>query len=362
MKYLIPAFLIWLIWTGQALAQSPPITVTLTTGDPTDDFIFTAPSVPGNNWLTIMDSSGRIEFSRQFPNRVFDFKAQGDKLTYFTGYFEVLDQYYQLIDTWKAVGYPTDNHDLQLLDNGNALLLVYKPRTVDLSAYGGHVTATVISCVIQEIGADKSLVWEWDGWDHNPISDTIVDLTLPRVDYEHCNAVEQDHDGNILLSERTLDQITKIDRQTGAVIWKLGGKANEFTFTNDAGFLYQHDIRRLANGNITIFDNGRAPLRDYSRAVEYEIDEVGKVITRTWEFRGPLAGCCGNVQRIESGPGAGNTLINFGSAHPTIVEVNPQGEVVFEADTPFSYRSFRLPWRRWWWLPVIWDSSAGSRQ
>lgn len=335
----------WLTLATPAWAQGPDITVITSTLEAEPGFIFTAPA----GWLAITDNQGQVVFSRQLLTNAFDFKRQGDNLTYFySDRFEVLNQEYGPIDTWQADGYITDVHDLQLLDNGHALLLVYKPHTVDLSAYGGFVTATVQSCLIQEIGIDKSAVWEWDGFDHNPISDTNRSLTTPLVDYDHCNAVELDSDGNLLYSSRHLDQITKIDRQTGEVIWKLGGESNEFTFVNDEGFSLQHDIRRLDNGHITLFDNGQSS-RGYSRAVEYELDEVAKVITKTWEFHGPFAGCCGSVQRLP----AGGTLISWGNGHPTIYEVTPEGEIVFAADMPFNYRSFKFPWQVKYYLPVI---------
>lgn len=344
----IVASIFWFISANYALAQSPPITITITSTS--TDYIFTTPRNP-ENWLVIMDGLGQPVFTKTQSASFFDFKTQYGLLTYFnqaTGYFEVLDKDYQLVDTWQAVNEATDNHDLQLLDNGNALLLVYKPYIYDLTAYGGHVTATVYSCVIQEIKPDKTLAWEWDGLNYNPISDTNRSLTTPVVDYDHCNAVELDNDGNILLSSRHLDQITKIDKQTGNVIWKLGGKSNQFTFVNDTGFALQHDIRRLPSSHITIFDNG-TPSRGYSRAVEFEIDEANKIITKTWEYIGPFAFCCGNAQRLENG----NTFINFGPGHPTIREVTPEGEVVFEADTNFSYRSFKLPWFRKHYLPIV---------
>jgi hypothetical protein len=103
----------------------------------------------------------------------------------------------------------------------------------------------------------------------------------------------------------------------------------------------QHDIRRLDNGHITLFDNGQ-PSRGYSRAVEYEIDEINKVITRTWEYHGSFAFCCGNVQRLPNG----NTLINWGPGKPSMTEVKPDGTKVFEATiegAAFSYRTFRFP-------------------
>ena len=50
----------------------------------------------------------------------------------------------------------------------------------------------------------------------------------------------------------------------------MGGRNNQFTFPNDPIPLsYQHDVRRLPNGHITIFDNGNYRVPPFSRAVEY---------------------------------------------------------------------------------------------
>lgn len=347
---LIIASAIWLTIALPVWAQGPDITVITSTLEAEPGFIFAAP----DGWLAITDNQGQVVFSRQFPTNIFDFKRQGDSLTFFNlsaGRFDVLSQDYALIDSWQSVGHPsTDLHDLQILDNGAALLLVYREFEHDMSLIvpGGSPTATVISCVVQEINPDKSLAWEWDSFNYLPITQTNRSMTANLIDYAHCNAVEQDDDGNILVSHRHLDEVTKINRQTGAVIWRLGGQGNEFTFVNDEGFSLQHDIRRLDDGHITLFDNGQSA-RGYSRAVEYEIDEAAKVITRTWEYHGPFANCCGSVQRL---PG-GNTFISWGNGHPTIYEVTPEGEIVFAADTAFNYRSFKFPWQVRVYLPVV---------
>ncbi len=63
--------------------------------------------------------------------------------------------------------------------------------------------------------------------------------------------------GIILLSFRHLNEVTKIDSSSGEIIWRLGGKQNQFTFLGDTmPFSAQHDARRIANGNLTLFDNG----------------------------------------------------------------------------------------------------------
>ena len=129
-------------------------------------------------------------------------------------------------------------------------------------------------------------------------------------------------------------------------MWRLGGKANQFTFIGEheenAPYytVGQHDIHRLANGNLLYFDNGNISGggitpndRTYSRAVEYQLDESNKVATLVWEFRHTpdiSAPCTGSVKRFANG----NTLIDWGcavAASGTIVtEVSPAGNVVFE--------------------------------
>ena len=349
--------------TAQAV---PTVTVTLATEDVGDGDIFIAQA----NWIMIIDNSGNTVFTRyvnDVTNSGTDFKRQGDCLTYFVntddsvlgagfGYYQVLDLDYTAVATYTTVGLEADLHDFQLFDNGHALLLAYNPRTVDMTTYGGVMSATVYSCVIQEVDENGNLVWAWDSWDHTPITHTNQSLTTSLVDYDHCNAVEQDNDGNVLLSSRHLDTITKIDRTTGDILWRLGGVANDFTFTNDSGFALQHDIRRLDNGRITLFDNNTAA-RGYSRAVEYEIDEINMVITRTWEYTGPFAFCCSNVQTLDNG----NKFINWGPAHPTVTEVTSDGTPVFIMDTQAgSYRGFRFPANRVYYLPLIFKSNSLS--
>ena len=46
----------------------------------------------------------------------------------------VMNSHYQVVNTYQAGdGYSADLHDLQILPNGNALLMVYDAETVDMS-------------------------------------------------------------------------------------------------------------------------------------------------------------------------------------------------------------------------------------
>jgi hypothetical protein len=208
--------------------------------------------------------------------------------------------------------------------------------------------ATVIGLIVQEIDENKNVIFQWRSWDHFQITDaTHENLLANRIDYVHGNAIDLDYDGNVLISSRHLDEITKINRQTGEIIWRLGGKNNEFSFTNDPiGFSHQHNIRYLPNGNYTLFDNGNYHDPHFSRAVEYKLDTANMTATLIWQYRNSpdyYGGAMGNVQRL---PG-GNTFIGWGATNPSFTEVRPDGEKTLEmtfANNVFSYRAFKQTW------------------
>jgi hypothetical protein len=327
-------------------------------GDTSSGFLFlsnfTVPltTVP---YLMILRDNGSPIFYRAMSDLCTDFKVQPNgRMTYFDNAahaFFALDSTYAVVDSFRTGnGYTTDLHELRILPNGHALLLAFDPETVDMSKVvkGGDTTATVIGLVIQELDAQKNVVFQWRSWDHFAITDATHEvLTASTVDYVHGNALELDADGNILLSCRHMDEITKIDRQTGDIIWRWGGRHNQFTFVNDSiGFSHQHALRRIANGDFTIFDNGNFHLPSFSRAVEYALDEKKMTATLVWQFRHSpdvYGQAMGYVQRLPNG----NSLICWGAANPSVTEVRPDGSVVYELNLPYrsySYRAYRQIW------------------
>src|SRR5204863_4868205 len=136
--------------------------------------------------------------------------------------------------------------------------LSYDPEPVDMSKIvpGGDPNAIVTGLIVQEVDNDGAVYFQWRSWDHFQITDaTHEDLTAHNIDYVHGNAIEYDNDGNLLISSRHMDEITKIDISNGDIIWRMGGRNNQFTFIGDpTGFSHQHAIRRIANGHVTLFD------------------------------------------------------------------------------------------------------------
>jgi hypothetical protein len=292
-----------------------------------------------------------------------DFKKQpGGLLTYFSpeegnityvalnNRYEKVREIHAVPDPQSEEPYVIDNHGLQLLANGHALFMVQDKRIVDMSGIvaGGNPQALVTGCVIQVVDGDNNLLFQWNSWDHIPITDSQVPLDGDRVAYAHCNSVAEDSDGNILVSHRNLHEVTKIARPGGEIMWRMGGKKNEFTFMNDEGFSIQHDVRRLANGHITLYDNADPDIGKNSRGVEYQVDEANKTVALVAEYRNTpdiYAQFMGNMQRLPNG----NTLIGWGtSPAPVFTEFDQSGEKVLEftsTEGMLTYRAFRFPWQ-----------------
>lgn len=317
-----------------------------------NNFPFTA--IPFTPYNLNVDNNGVIVSSTDQSSRirVVDYKRQPNGLKTFFSYlnarYYAVNEMNAIVDTFVCGnGYITDQHEIKILNNGHVLLMSYDHQLIDMSLIvpGGNPNAEVIGLIIQELDQNKNVIFQWRSWDHIAITEAIHEnLTAAQVDYVHGNAIERDNDGNILISSRHLSEISKINRSTGNFVWRLGGVHNDFTFPNDSiKFSYQHDIRRIANGNVTLFDNGNYHSPSFSRAVEYQLDEVNKVATLVWEYRNSpsLYGfAMGSAQRLKNG----NTLISWGSTNPNITEVTPNGNIALEMSLPagiYTYRAFR---------------------
>lgn len=322
----------------------------------------------------ILDNNGEPVFYEPLTTIVSsnDFKKQPNGLlTYYAPvsadnvYYAALNNRYQLTKTYRAgsdpetgAEYTIDNHDMQILENGNALILIHDRKTLDMSGLvpGGSENATVIGCVIQEIDDDNNVVFQWRSWDHIDIRDTAVPLDNNPLRYVHCNSIEEDNDGNFLLGSRNLNEITKIDSQTGEIIWRMGGRHNEFDFDVFSRFSFQHDVRRLPNGHLTVYDNAVDGSR-FSRGVEYAVDEDSMFVEEVADFENTpqtYGGFMGNMQRLPNG----NTLIGWGTnSNPVLTEFDQNGQKILELSNDagmVSYRAFRYPWQGYpTWPPVL---------
>jgi len=323
---------------------------------PANMFIYTMGAQP--RYMAIIDSLINPSWFINSGHLGLDFKVNQNKLSYFNKNNKswiILNEYMNETDTLECVnGYDADYHDIQLLENGCYLLQAYDSISVNMSEIvsGGNNDAMIILLIIQEFDSDKNLIFEWNAWEHLNIADyDNLDLTANRIVWMHGNSIHIDLDSNILISNRRSSEVIKINRNNGDVIWIFGGPNNEFSITNDAynGFSRQHDVRRIENGNILLFDNGNDHDPPISRAVEYEIDESEKTANLVWDFSHPegyVGLAMGSVQRLPNN----NTLINWGrllNQGAVITEVDYDKDIVFEMQYPYPFYCYKVRKHHW---------------
>jgi len=321
--------------------------------------------------VKIIDPSITEIYSQNMGMKGWDFKVNyNNKLSYFDrlskGWF-IMDSLQNEVDSVYCLnGYTADNHDFLALANGNYVLFAYddQPYAMDTVVAGGDPNAMVEGLIIQELDANHNLVFEWKSWDHFHVTDNMyLNLTASNIPFIHANAIDIDFDGHFLVSCRGLDEITKIHRTTGEVIWRWGGTQNEFTFVNDYPFTHQHSIRSLGNNRYLLYDNGNYSAQytgtiNISRAVEYELDTNLMEATLVWEFVHPdslYTPSIGGVQRLPNG----NTLIDFGNLQwqnigSIVTEVDTNNQIVFQLEYDNGgnlYRAQKFDW--FFYTPVL---------
>ncbi len=325
--------------------------------------------------LMIFDKNGESLFfkglpgnSSQFYNFVFDFKLQPNGQLSFHNQASPNTKHYVLDSTLRIVDsvevqapYFSDSHELLLMPNGEKYVMGYDYRTMNLDSLLIQGTLQMSQQTIVEgnvifiYDSSDNIVFQWNGFDHFNIGDMdYTNLTdTAFVDFMHANSISVDDNGDLIVSIRNFNEVVKISRQTGNVMWRLGGKSSDFTFVGDTlmGFKLQHHATLLPNGNVTILDNGTYHNPPVSRAIEYELDQLNGTATLVWEYKNEIESISiGSHQVLPNG----NRLINWGADiddfYSPIVEVTDNYEEVLSIDLPpgyFSYRAFcfDLPWQ-----------------
>lgn len=249
-------------------------------------------------------------------------------------------------------GYRTDTHELQLTPGGTAYLGSYQP------VYHPALGRLVTDYVIQEIDlATGDVLFEWHALDHVPPAASYQPPPAAgrSWDYFHGNSIEPpDADGTIVVSARNTSAVYGIDRRTGALLWTLGGKLDDFRLPRERRFCAQHDARLGLGGRLTIFDNGGLALGGCpvhrARVQVFRLDPRARHarLVRTIRSQpssddgsGLYVWAMGSARRQPNG----NMLVDWGTTG-RITEVTPSGAVVNGVQLQYySYRAVRSRWR-----------------
>lgn len=355
--------------------QAPNLT-TSSTGREDPGYLLATPGNQGTGAgpAVIYDNSGQLIWMRNgsyYDLEQIEWQGQPALALYdvFAGGFLILDQSYNQIATVAMQNQPTDAHDIEVSPDGSRVLLQgWAQEFVDLSPWGGPANGMVLNPVVQEqvIGTGQ-VTFEWSTLDHISPGESTEPMT-GFGDLFHSNSLEYDTDGNILISYRNTSTVYKIDRNTGEVIWRFGGKENDFTFTGGEADMpsYQHDARRLPNGEFSVFDNGNTHNPQESRGVIYDLDETTMTATVVQELRADppaFTPFIGNNRQVSNG----NQLVGFGATGRMVEYAD--GQEVFSGQFDQGWSSYRAERTNGWvGTPsappdvVVRDAEDGTRE
>jgi len=362
----------------------------------------------GAAYVTIVDDFGNVVWYSSMTSTL-DVRqlANGNLFIPLTTNFVEVNLLGQLQQSWNVPpGYTIDFHDGVPTDHGTILYLYDDTRqlpeypTSSTNPNAPMAPAAVEFNRVLEISAANSVTNTTllNNW-------SLIDMLQPtRVDYltfsihypalgwdsEHANAVIEDpRDHSIIVSLRHQDAVIKFTRD-GNLKWILGphenwnaqfqpylltpvGEPFEWNYAQHAPVVTpQGTLLLYDDGNFRAspFDSAVADVDNYSRAVEYRINEDTMEVSQVWDYgrTNDVRIFTDRVGNADWLPKTGNVLVNFGNvdfidgSRPSpgnsfatilrILEVThgDNSEVVFDltASTTgpagaFAYRSHRIP-------------------
>jgi hypothetical protein len=296
-------------------------------------------------------------------------------------------------------GKPSDPHEFRVLSNGDYLLFDQGVRTgIDLTGLviplgdGGEQTLgpneDIYACDIVEVDKKGNVVWRWVATDHfDPVKDvSFIEPALsgpggtPLFQPFHCNSIDVDESGNLLVSARNMDSIFYVERSTSKVLWKMGGKSYSIdgaTYVPVADpFHRQHDARLQpgwtstcsgagGSGQISVFDDETAEPGP-ARAVVYDVnvaapeasdggvrgdggsgdcgtaapDAGASLATRAWQYKGSASIDVQGSFRVTSD---GSRVIGWGiSGGHAFTEVDVAGNDLLDFYFPDGLGTYRV--------------------
>jgi hypothetical protein len=337
----------------------PPRVTMGSDGDHTSGDIFLTPTLAQQNGLMILDPRGRLVWFHHTGGYAANLQVQSylhhPVLTWWQGpsFGEgeavIMSSSYRVVKVLRAAyGYAADVHEFTLTPQGTAFIDVSVPVKANLTGIGGASDGNVWDYEIQELDVRTGqLLWEWHALGHVPVSASYRGQPAgrPPYDYFHLNSIQQLPNGNLLVSARNTWAIYEIDKQTGRVIWSLGGKSSSFKMGRRTNFEWQHDAR-LSGDTLTLFDDGDEPQEErQSSAKILHLDTstmTASLVSRYTHSPPLLAAASGSTQILPNH----DVMIGWGN-QPVFSEYTAGRRQILNGSLPlgeYSYRVFRFPW------------------
>ncbi len=232
--------------------------------------------------------------------------------------------------TWQYDD-PYMHHGFCRLPNGNTIVMKWAeiPAEVACKIAGGvpgsELDGKIYGDLIQEISADKEVVWEWKAWEHlDPVKNELSPM-VNRDEWAGANSVAVTEDDKLLISFRKINTLCLVDRKSGKIDWEWG--PHEVSQQNCATM--------TPEGNVLVFDNGM-----FADGVHFPFSRVVEIDAKSsemkWGYRDEAnenisfySGFMSSVQRLPNG----NTLITE-TNNGRIFEVDTAGNILWEFVNP----------------------------
>jgi hypothetical protein len=366
------------VWRFRSRPDLAPAAVAIAThgGAGPGDLFLASQFGPVQDGPEIVDSSGQLVWFKPLggDTSAADFRVQRYEhqpvITWWQGYTsngvglgeDVIynSSYDQVAVVHGANGLTPDLHEFQLTPQGTALITAYYPVIWNSSrVHGASKRRIVLDGVVQEIDIRSCSVdptclvlFQWDSLDHISVTDSYAPVptsTRYPFDYFHINSIQQDFDGNLVISARNTWAAYKINHNTGAVIWRLGGRHSSFKLARGVHWAFQHDVRVHAGNDlfVTLFDDEAGPptIRSPSRALKLILDTKHMTVRQVAEhvLSPPVvASAEGSFQELPNR----DDFVGWGN-QPYFSEYGRHGKLLLEGRfiaSTASYRDYRFPW------------------
>ncbi len=300
-------------------------------------------------YLTVVDNAGEVVwYSRVTSTSDVRQLENGDLFIPLTRSFVEINMLGNTVRTWNVPsglninlhdGVPTPHGTILYLNDASKVVSDFPTSATDPDA-PLQTTNVLYNKVVEISATDSKLLNTWSPIDVlDPRRLTYLTFQIRNWnlgwDIEHANAlIEDPRDDTLIVSMRQQNAVIKFFRDTGQIKWILGPHENwgpEFqqylltpVGTPFAWQYGQHAPIITPQGTLLVYDNGNfraspfdpfVPDEDnYTRAVEYDIDETNMTVSQVWEYGSSIAepiftGQVGNADWL---PQTGNVLINFG--------------------------------------------------
>jgi len=254
-----------------------------------------------DGYMTIADTDGNVLWYQHSQPEGRDFTAVFDvlepnldenKIWYLNGYLFSLESGAQAMGTtmgcvdyegnlsyfWASADgsspTPIAHHEIHELKDGNILVVSSSQKIYDLTPIGGEPNTTVNGDGYIIFNKQGQILKKWDIFEEiDPVTCTYTNAKMFYWDLVHGNSLGIDSEGYYYMSFNRINQVWKIDPQSGNVIYRVGENGN--VTMNPIGYPSGvHAANPIAPNRILCLDNGIESQQ--SRGLIYKVDPATK--------------------------------------------------------------------------------------